>query len=97
MKRVPSDVTSSAPHGLADTWPPPPPPPRSPSSLLPPPPPKAYRIRATGITVRLPATTGSPYTFFTDALAETRSAMPCKSCWMFIISVEHVVADDGNH
>src|ERR1017187_10237123 len=40
MKRAPSGVTSSAPHGRAETRPPPPPPP-SLSSFLPPPPPKA--------------------------------------------------------
>src|ERR1035438_2934298 len=42
MKRAPSGVTSSAPHGRAETRPPPPPPP-SLSSFLPPPPPKADR------------------------------------------------------
>jgi hypothetical protein len=39
--------------------------------------------------VRSPTTTGSPYTFFTDALAETRSAMPCNSSWTFMLLVEH--------
>lgn len=84
--RHPSGVISRAPHGRAATRPPPPPP----ADVSPrPPPPKAYRTRAAGSTVRSPTTTGSPYTFLTDAPAETRSAMFCSICPMSMLSVEH--------
>jgi hypothetical protein len=57
MSRVPSGVISRAPNGFAIT----------------PPPPNPSVTRATGITVRLPTTTGSPYTFLMLALAAIRS------------------------
>src|SRR5690349_5906349 len=66
------------PHGFAEARPPPPLPPRrprSPSGSDPPPPPKAYFTEATGMTVRSPEVTGSPYTFFTVAPPPTDSPM----------------------
>src|ERR1035437_6499157 len=41
------------------------------------------------MTVRLPTTTGSPSTFLTLALVETRSAKVCNSCWMSMLPVNH--------